>query len=80
MSEPDENMLHLLLMRSIEELELSVRSYTCLKDLGVHTIGDLIQRSSLDLLRHKNFGRISLNEIVRILARHGLALSTTSRY
>ena len=56
-----------VLNRSVEELELSVRSYNCLKNANIQTIGDLVQRSEAEMLRTKNFGRKSLNEIKEIL-------------
>jgi DNA-directed RNA polymerase subunit alpha len=62
-----------VLNRSVEELELSVRSYNCLKNANIQTIGDLVQRTEAEMLRTKNFGRKSLNEIKEILG--GLALS-----
>ena len=58
--------------RSVEELELSVRSYNCLKNANIQTIGDLVQRTEAEMLRTKNFGRKSLNEIKEILAGLGL--------
>jgi DNA-directed RNA polymerase subunit alpha len=58
--------------RSVEELELSVRSYNCLKNANIQSIGDLVQRTEAEMLRTKNFGRKSLNEIKEILAGLGL--------
>jgi DNA-directed RNA polymerase subunit alpha len=63
-----------ILNRSVEELELSVRSYNCLKNANIQTIGELIQRTEAEMLRTKNFGRKSLNEIKEILASMGLSL------
>jgi DNA-directed RNA polymerase subunit alpha len=60
------------LLKSVEELELSVRSYNCLKNANIKTIGDLVQKSEQEMLRTKNFGRKSLNEIKEIL--HGMGL------
>ena len=62
------------LNRSVEELDLSVRSYNCLKNAQIQTIGDLVTRSEADMLKTKNFGRKSLNEIKEILAQMGLCL------
>jgi DNA-directed RNA polymerase subunit alpha len=62
------------LNRSVEELELSVRSYNCLKNANIQTIGDLVVRTEADMLKTKNFGRKSLNEIREILTSMGLAL------
>lgn len=61
-----------LLDRSVDELELSVRSYNCLKNAEVRTIRDLIRRSEKDMLNTKNFGKKSLNEIKDML--HGMGL------
>ena len=62
-----------VLNRSVEELELSVRSYNCLKNANIQTIGDLVQKTEAEMLRTKNFGRKSLNEIKEILASMGSA-------
>ena len=62
------------LLRSVDELELSVRAHNCLKNANIKTIADLVQRSEHDMLRTKNFGRKSLNEIKEILAGMGLHL------
>jgi DNA-directed RNA polymerase subunit alpha len=62
-----------VLNRSVEELELSVRSYNCLKNANIQTIGDLVQKTEAEMLRTKNFGRKSLNEIKEILANLGLS-------
>jgi len=61
-----------VLSRSVEELELSVRSYNCLKNANIQTIGDLVQKTEAEMLRTKNFGRKSLNEIKEILSSLGL--------
>jgi len=58
----------------IEELELGVRSYNCLKRVGVETIGDLISKSEDDLAAIPNFGKKSVEEVKENLARHGLGL------
>jgi DNA-directed RNA polymerase subunit alpha len=62
------------LYRSVDELELSVRSANCLKNANIHLIGDLVQRSEAEMLKTQNFGRKSLNEIKDILAEMGLTL------
>ena len=59
------------LNRSVEELELSVRSYNCLKNANIATIGELIQKTEAEMLKTKNFGRKSLNEIKEILGADG---------
>jgi DNA-directed RNA polymerase subunit alpha len=58
----------------VEELELSVRSYNCLKNANIQTIGELVQKSEAEMLKTKNFGRKSLNEIKEILTSMGLSL------
>src|SRR4030088_900936 len=63
-----------ILNRSVEELELSVRSYNCLKNANIQSIGELVQKTEAEMLRTKNFGRKSLNEIKEILANMGLSL------
>ncbi|MGK2940069.1 MAG: DNA-directed RNA polymerase subunit alpha [Immundisolibacter sp.] len=63
-----------ILVRPVEDLELTVRSANCLKAENIHFIGDLIQRVEADLLRTPNLGKKSLNEIKETLARHGLSL------
>jgi DNA-directed RNA polymerase subunit alpha len=60
--------------RSVEELELSVRSYNCLKNANITTIRELVQKTEQDMLKTKNFGRKSLNEIKEILSTMGLGL------
>src|SRR5438477_11576252 len=67
------NQMNEVLNRSVEELELSVRSYNCLKNANIQTIGDLVQKSESEMLRTKNFGRKSLNEIKEILSGLGLS-------
>ncbi len=60
--------------KSVEELELSVRSYNCLKNSDIKSIRDLVQKSEAEMLKTKNFGRKSLNEIKDILITMGLGL------
>jgi DNA-directed RNA polymerase subunit alpha len=62
------------LARSVDELELSVRSYNCLKKTSIETIGELVQKTEAEMLKTKNFGRKSLNEIKEILKTMGLSL------
>ncbi len=62
------------LNKSVDELELSVRSYNCLKNANIRTIGELVTKSEAEMLKTKNFGRKSLNEIKEILAHMGLEL------
>jgi DNA-directed RNA polymerase subunit alpha len=60
--------------KSVEELELSVRSYNCLKNANIRTIRELVQKTEAEMLKTKNFGRKSLNEIKDILQTMGLGL------
>src|SRR5437879_12713484 len=62
------------LNKSVEELELSVRSYNCLKNANIRTIRELVQKTEAEMLKTKNFGRKSLNEIKDILHSMGLSL------
>ncbi len=62
------------LFRSVDELELSVRAYNCLKSANIRTIADLVQKTEAELLKTKNFGKKSLNEIKMILAEMGFSL------
>jgi DNA-directed RNA polymerase subunit alpha len=71
-AERAQSQMNEVLNRSVEELELSVRSYNCLKNANIQSIGDLVQRSEAEMLRTKNFGRKSLNEIKEILGGLGL--------
>ncbi len=66
------NQMNEVLNRSVDEMELSVRSYNCLKNANIGTIGDLVQKTEAEMLRTKNFGRKSLNEIKEILSGMGL--------
>jgi DNA-directed RNA polymerase subunit alpha len=65
-----------ILMRPVDELELTVRSANCLKAENIYYIGDLVQRSETELLKTPNLGRKSLNEIKEVLASRGLMLGT----
>lgn len=67
------------LFRSVDELELSVRSSNCLKNANIHYIGDLVQKTESEMLKTKNFGRKSLNEIKGILEQMGLSLGMKLR-
>ena len=62
------------LMRWVDELELSVRSANCLKNANITLIGELVQKTENEMLKTKNFGRKSLNEIKEILSEMGLSL------
>jgi DNA-directed RNA polymerase subunit alpha len=70
----EEDKLNEYLWRSVDELELSVRSANCLQNANIHYIGDLVQKTEAEMLKTKNFGRKSLKEIKEILAQMGLSL------
>jgi DNA-directed RNA polymerase subunit alpha len=63
-----------ILEKSVNELELSVRSYNCLKNADIKTIQELVLKTEPEMLKTKNFGRKSLNEIREILTEMGLSL------
>ena len=64
------------LFRSVNELELSVRAANCLKNANIKTIADLVRKTEVEMLKTKNFGKKSLNEIKEMLAEMGLSLGT----
>jgi DNA-directed RNA polymerase subunit alpha len=70
----DEEKLNSNLFRPVSELELSVRSANCLKNANITYIGELVQKTEAEMLKTKNFGRKSLNEIKGILEEMGLSL------
>ena len=70
-SDEEKGALYEKLGKSVDEMELSVRSYNCLKNANIRTIGELVQKTESEMLKTKNFGRKSLNEIKEILATHG---------
>ena len=72
--EPDLGPLNDNLYRPVSELELSVRSINCLQNAKIETIGELVQKTEAEMLKTKNFGRKSLNEIKHILSTMGLSL------
>jgi len=72
--EPPESVVNDNLYKTVDELELSVRSANCLKNAGIHCIGELVQKTEAEMLKTKNFGRKSLNEIKEILQEMGLSL------
>ena len=73
-SDEEKGALYERLNKSVDEMELSVRSYNCLKNANIRTIGELVQKTEVEMLKTKNFGRKSLNEIKEILAGMGLSL------
>ncbi len=76
----EKEKLRELLNRSVEEMELSVRSSNCLKTANIKMIGELVTKSESEMLRYRNFGRKSLNEIKEILAEMGLGLGMDLSY
>ena len=71
---PKSSSVDPLLLRPVDDLELTVRSANCLKAENIYYIGDLIQRTETELLKTPNLGRKSLNEIKEVLASRGLTL------
>jgi DNA-directed RNA polymerase subunit alpha len=71
---PSEHHFEPLLLRPVDELELTVRSANCLKAENIHYIGDLVQKTEVELLRTPNLGKKSLTEIKEVLESHGLSL------
>ncbi|MBP7867587.1 MAG: DNA-directed RNA polymerase subunit alpha [Acidobacteria bacterium] len=69
----EDSKLNDYLQKSVDELELSVRSYNCLKNAEIRTIADLVLKTESEMLKTKNFGRKSLNEIKNVLTEMGLA-------
>jgi DNA-directed RNA polymerase subunit alpha len=76
----EQERLKELLARSVEEMELSVRSGNCLKTASIKTIGDLVRKTEAEMLRYRNFGRKSLNEIKEILSEMGLSLGMDLKF
>jgi len=70
--EDEKGDINKVLLRSVEDLELSVRSANCLKNAGINTIGELVQKTEAEMLKTKNFGRKSLSEIKDILGEYSL--------
>jgi DNA-directed RNA polymerase subunit alpha len=70
----EEDRILQYLLKPVDELELSVRSYNCLKSADIKTIADLVQKTDQEMLKTKNFGRKSLSEIKEILTNMGLEL------
>ena len=71
---PPTDPLPKILEMSIEEMDLSVRSYNCLKRAGIHTIEDLTQKTEDDMLKVRNLGKKSLDEVILKLNGYGLKL------
>lgn len=81
--EIDEEVLNIrkLLLKNVEDLELTVRASNCIKEARIRTIGELVGKSEAEMLKYKNFGRKSLNEMTVVLKQHGLEFGMdVSRY
>jgi len=81
--EIDEEILNIrkLLLKPVEELELTVRASNCIKEAKIRTIGELVSRSDSEMLKFKNFGKKSLNELAAVLKNRGLEFGMdVSRY
>lgn len=74
--EEEEPQFNENLLKPVDELELSVRSFNCLQSAGIKYIGDLVQKTEAEMLKTKNFGRKSLKEIKELLAEMDLELGT----
>ena len=73
----DDEKVRQFLNRSVEELELSVRSANCLKNANIRTFGELTKKTEEEIAKTRNFGKKSLEEIKERLAREGLSLGMT---
>jgi DNA-directed RNA polymerase subunit alpha len=71
-SQEEKDKINENLYRTVDELELSVRSANCLKNAGIKLIGELVSKTEAEMLKTQNFGRKSLNEIKDILSEMGL--------
>ena len=76
MIEKEESKKEKVLETTIEELDLSVRSYNCLKRAGINTVQDLTNKSENDMMKVRNLGRKSLEEVIAKLDGMGLSLSS----
>lgn len=74
--EGEEDHINENLLKGVDDLELSVRSANCLKNAGIQYIGELVQKTEAEMLKTKNFGRKSLNEIKEMLSEMGLSLGS----
>ena len=75
MVEKDEKGKEKILEMTIEELDLSVRSFNCLKRAGINTVNDLIEKSAEEMMKVRNLGRKSLEEVLAKLKELGLQLN-----
>ncbi len=75
-SDDKERELYKRLAQPVSELELSVRSANCLREANIKTIGDLVHKSEMEMLKYRNFGKKSLTEITNIIKEMGLSFGT----
>ena len=71
---PQQDNLQTILTMNIEDMDLSVRSYNCLKRANIHTVEDLTKKTEDDMLKVRNLGRKSLDEVINKLTSYGLKL------
>ena len=76
MVQPEDDKKEKVLEMTIEELELSVRAYNCLKRAGINSVAELVQRNQEDMMKVRNLGRKSLEEVEHKLAMMGLSLAS----
>ena len=76
-SEPEDDHMGKALEMTIEDLDLSVRAYNCLKRAGINTVSELVQRNQEDMMKVRNLGKKSLEEVEQKLVALGLALKTS---
>ena len=76
-NEPEDNSKEKVLEMTIEELDLSVRAFNCLKRAGINTVAELVQRNQEDMMKVRNLGKKSLEEVEQKLIGLGLALKSS---
>ena len=74
LTQPQTDSLQTILTMNIEDMDLSVRSYNCLKRANIHTVEDLTKKTEDDMLKVRNLGRKSLDEVINKLTSYGLKL------
>ena len=74
LSKTEDDKQQQILKMAIEEMDLSVRSYNCLKRANIHTVEDLTKKTEEDMLKVRNLGRKSLEEVIQKLESYGLSL------
>ena len=76
-SEPEDDKMEKVMEMTIEDLDLSVRAYNCLKRAGINTVAELVQRNQEDMMKVRNLGKKSLEEVEQKLQALGLGLRPT---